>query len=270
YTTNAHLVRLTSVTDADGNSTQLYYEHGTFTNQVTKVVDPFSRTNRLLYDATSGYLTGIVDVVNMTNSFVYDAGARAGWVTNMVTPYGTTKFAFGGAYVDSTSLYSGGSGVSRYAEVTLPNNGKELYLFQGDCSGFISSSNWPTPVTAPLANTFDESSHGYYNSFYCSPLQYPHLSTSDPTALSTNDNFIARLPHGLAPLPTTALALERARSPDGATPGQVVRYDYDGKGEFHEQVGTNNLPSFVALFLPDGATRFTHYARGPHSEVTEE
>jgi hypothetical protein len=157
----------------------------------------------------------------------------------------------------------------------LPSGGKELYLFRGDCSAFLSSSNWPTPATSPLANTFDDSSQQYYNSFHWSPLQYAHLSTSDPSALTNSDYFIGRLRHWLGTPPagapvSTALALERVPSPDGVTEGQVTRYDYDGKGAYYEQAGTNGLPSFVALILPDGSTRFTHYARGTHSQVTQD
>src|SRR5205814_9619861 len=50
YTTNSGIFRLSTVADADGKSFTLYYENGTFSNRVTKVVDPFLRTNILTYD----------------------------------------------------------------------------------------------------------------------------------------------------------------------------------------------------------------------------
>src|SRR5437667_4946862 len=44
YSTNAGIFRLDSVSDADGHVTHLYYENGSFPAQITKVVDPYSRT----------------------------------------------------------------------------------------------------------------------------------------------------------------------------------------------------------------------------------
>ena len=49
-------------------------------------------------------------------------------------PYGTTSFRCGGDYADGEDIYIDGTNVSRFVEVTLPNSGKELYLFQGDCT----------------------------------------------------------------------------------------------------------------------------------------
>jgi YD repeat-containing protein len=273
YSTNASLIRLTSVSDPGGLSTALYYDDPTFTNQITRVVDPFNRTNFFLYDGASGSLTGTVDTIGLTNSFVYYPGANSAWITNMITPYGTTAFRFGGVNATNDTLNASGSVVSRWAEVTLPNGGKELYLFRSDCSGFLSSSNWPSPVTSPLDNTFDDALHNLNNSFRWGAMQYGHLSTSDPDSLTTGDYFLGRLRHWLTTaggLVTTALAIERAGSPDGVAEGQVTRYDYDGKGDYNTEVGTNNLPSFAALILPDGSTRFTRYWRGVHSQVTQD
>jgi YD repeat-containing protein len=101
YSTNgAGILQLNSVTDADGHSTQLYYENASFPSLITRVVDAFSRTNRLVYD-NHGYLTNVVDVQGMSSSFAYDSSNQLGWITNMVTPYGATDFSFGG--LDATN-----------------------------------------------------------------------------------------------------------------------------------------------------------------------
>jgi YD repeat-containing protein len=75
-------VQLAVIYDPDNNPTQLYYDNvdPAFTNLITRVVDPFQRTNYLTYDE-NGYLTNVVDVQALTNSFAYDAvnagGSRA-------------------------------------------------------------------------------------------------------------------------------------------------------------------------------------------------
>src|SRR5207244_5670553 len=73
-----------------------------------------------------------------------------------------------------------------------------------------------------------------------------------------------------------ALSLERVPSPDGTNDGQRTWYDYEGLTgcqpayECPTFEGTNYLPACVALVLPDGSSRFTHYVRGKHSEATQE
>jgi RHS repeat-associated protein len=264
-------ITLTSVTDPDGRTTQLYYENTSWPIQITKVVDPFNRTNLLKYDA-NGYLTNVVDVAGITNSFQYDAG-NPGWITNMTTPYGSTGFIIGGVNATSTDFNTTGNVVNRYIQVNLPTGGTELYLFRQDCSGFMSSTYSSVPSTSPLGNTLDNVDQQNRNSFHWSPLQYQHLSTTDPNSLTSADYSIGRLRHWLID-PNSAdasctLSLERAPSPDGSATGQLTWYDYDGKTSGNNYIGTNAQPSFVALVLSDGTSRYTHFSHGSHSQVTQ-
>src|SRR5438046_2086830 len=64
------------------------------TDQITQVTDPWNHTVVLRYDST-GRLTNIVDAASISSSFVYDG--TTGWMTNLVTPYGTTVFKLTGA-----------------------------------------------------------------------------------------------------------------------------------------------------------------------------
>src|SRR5439155_15240347 len=91
YSTNSGVFRLNTVTNADGGLTHLYYENGSFPNQVTKVVDPYSRTNLLVYNEL-GLLTNSMDAVGLSSSWTYDTATN---VTSMTTPYGTTSFRYG-------------------------------------------------------------------------------------------------------------------------------------------------------------------------------
>ncbi len=269
--TGSGILQLTSVTDADGNSTHLYYENTTFSNLITRVVDPFSRTNLLAYDNT-GYLTNIVDVAGFSSSFKYDSGT----ITNLATPYGNTGFWLG-----DYDYY----GDNRFAQVTLPTGGRHLYVYHDYCS-FLVGWNPTVPDTSPFTNDFEHPADGwlnFQNSFYWSPLQYEGLSTTDPTALTSSDYAKGRLRHWLidgndddyGSTDSPALGLERAPSPDGTTEGQITWYDYAGKPDEGDlpnagYEGSSDFPSMVAQVLPGGSTRFAYYQRGPHLNITNE
>lgn len=276
YAVVGTVFELTSVDDTDGRSTSLYYENSSLPNQVTKVVDPFSRTNILVYNA-SGYLTNLTDAGGLSTSFQYDSSLWQFYcpaLTNMTTPYGSTAFTVGG--VDSGSLYinSGSNSVNRFVETTLPNAGTDLYEYRLDCSAFLSATNSPVPSTSPLGNTLDNVDHQNRNSFHWSPLQSQALSTNNPLYLSSADYGLGRLRHFLIdPASTDAsftYSLERAPSPDGTTTGQFTWYDHDGKTNGDNYIGTNDMSSFVAIVLPDGTTRYAHTSHNPHKNVSQE
>lgn len=124
--------RVESITDALGRVTRFYYEltdpgippnhagsvlpNSDYTNQVTKIVDPFGRTAVLQYakverwvstlcsgpDGTStcplyyyNYdLASITDPAGMKSQFAYDTTGTL--VTDLTTPYGTTHFNWSG------------------------------------------------------------------------------------------------------------------------------------------------------------------------------
>ena len=271
YATSSGVEQLSTVTDPDGRVTTLYYENSSFPNRITKVVDPYSRTNLLKYDS-SGYLTNITDVAGLTSSFQYDA-ANPGWITNLATPYGSTAFSYGGTDVNSKDFNTTGNVVNRWVEAVLPTGGTDLYLFRQDCSGFMSSTYSSLPSTSPLANTLDNVDQENRNSFHWGPLQYQALSTGNPNSLTTTDYSLGRLRHWLIDSPSadasSTLSLSRAPSPDKVAAGQITWYDYGGKSAGDNYTGTNALPSFVALVLPDGTSRYTHYARNGQGKLTQ-
>ena len=277
YSTNGGILQLVSIKDADMHSTSLYYENSTFPNRVTKVVDPFNRTNKLIYN-NLGYITNITDCQGLVSSFRYDADVsvtHTGWITNMTTPYGTTSFTFGGSEPDTDGYAQSDHRVNRYIQVTLPNGGNELYAYRAKCDDFIPQTYASVPSTSPLGNTLDNVDQYNRNSFYWSPLQYSHLSTNDPTSLSTNDYAIGRLRHwlndpGNPGQPKPVLSLERAPSPDGSTPGQLVWYDYPNKSPGNNYVGSTVWPSLTAMVLPDGSTRFDQTIRNSFYWVTND
>jgi len=52
--------------------------------------------------------------------------------------------------------------------------------------------------------------------------------------------------------------VERAGTADGSTPGLMTWYDYPGKAGANNTIGTNGMPSFVAVILADGSTSWFH------------
>jgi hypothetical protein len=102
------VLQLTNVVDPDGRTTKLSYTNTAFTNLITQVTAPFSRTAHFQYH-TNGYLTNIVDVATNSSSLTYDA-AGTGWITTLTTPYGNTGFRYGGVDSGSNTFYTGGTG----------------------------------------------------------------------------------------------------------------------------------------------------------------
>jgi RHS repeat-associated protein len=271
YSTIPGISRLVSVTDPDGKTTSLYYQNATYTNRITTVVDPYARTNLLKYD-NNGYLTNSIDVAGLQTSFSYDVG-NPGWITNMTTPYGTTTFSYGGVDNKKPDFYTGGGAINRWLLVTLPNGSHHLFLYRHDCSAFMSSTYPSVPSTSPFSNTIDNIDQQSRNSFYWGPMQYSHLSTTDPTHFVSSDYAIGHLYHWLAnalsPDPSDTLSLERLPSPDGSTSGQSIWYDYFSKSSGNNYIGTNAAPSFVALVLPDGTSQYNRYTRNAHAAITQ-
>jgi RHS repeat-associated protein len=274
YSSTPGIAQLVSVTDPDGNTTSLYYNNTSFPNQITKVVDPFSRACFLTYDS-NGYLTDIVDVAGLASSFTYDPIAP-GWITTLTTPYGSTTFTYGGVDMfNSYYFYTAGVPVNRSVLITLPTGGSHLYVYRQDCSAFMSSTYPSVPSTTPFGNTLDNVDQQNRNSFHWGPMQYSNLGTStNPTNFSGPQYALGRLYHWLTNAawasPWDTVSLERAPTPDGTTSGQITWYDYFGKSGGNNYIGTNNLPSLVALVLPDGTTRYSRYTRNGHSAITQD
>lgn len=131
--------RVESITDPLGQVTHFFYElpdpgipptsdpanspviaNSDYSNQVTRVVDPFGRVATFQYAKVeryvSGYcdggscdfgyynydLTNITDVAGMSSQFVYDSSGQV--VNQLTTPYGTTSFTWSSPYAGSYAL----------------------------------------------------------------------------------------------------------------------------------------------------------------------
>ena len=151
YINSAPVMRMTTVTDADGKNTTLDYTNTSFPNLITSVTDPYSRVARFFYDHL-GRLTNITDMAGMASSFKYDTTTSV--ITNLHTPYGDTGFRyFSGTSTRHTRWY-------RALEVSEPTGQKQLYAY------------------------FDLALESYRNSYHWNRQQYAALTSEGKTNIS--------------------------------------------------------------------------------------
>lgn len=172
YQTNAGAnLRLSTVSDHVGDLlyTLSYTNRGAYSNLIASVTDRFSRSAQLAY-TSDGHLASITDAAGLISSITYTVD---GWPDTLVTPYGTTSFAY--------ELGQGGLAGDRWVRVTEPNGGKQVVVFRQDCSTLWSGNTWvqgPVPSTlvpsVPSGSLLDTNlTHG--NSFYWNQKQAVNL-----------------------------------------------------------------------------------------------
>jgi RHS repeat-associated protein len=258
YSLSSPDAQLLSVVDGDGRTNTIVYSG----NLISKVIDPFGRTNFLSYNS-NGDLTNITDVAGNSTILYYDTND---WVTNMVTPYGTTSFTITDTGTNQIAPYG------RSVLVTRPDTSHELYLYKDSAPGVTNTyPSAAVPSTSPLSNTFDNSDLNLRNTFHWGPRQFENLSAAflaggatnnwNFTLLTNSDFLKAHMKHWLtsaSSIVADTLSLERDPSPDsgGTIQGQITWYDYAGKTN-NEFEGTQVEPLYVARVLPDTTTAFT-------------
>lgn len=313
--------RIRFVVDPDGRTNIFSYDSGF---QLKEIADPYGRKTTLRYNG-KGLLTNIVDAVGITNSFKYLPGPPVtnwnwhlqggqmvqygppdpaeppyatitegnpnGWMTNLATPYGNTRFCY--HEVSDTSVTDGFQ--QRAIYVTEPTGAGQFYCY------LHNNSSVPSTDTAPSVSghTFDDGNVGsqhqaltYRNTYYWGRRQFAALASSVSDALTgamnyqasdpaTSDSYFAsalgyldtadykkaRLRHWLMWSGdnlsiTEALSSERDPSPDAAGQSAGLRtwYDYPDKpsGE-PELLGSNSHISCIARLLPGSSSQYTTY-----------
>jgi RHS repeat-associated protein len=274
---------MTEMVDPVGNSTRFYYTdavvNGATNYFLQFVVDPDGKTNTLSYDTnhlltrvempggktvtmsyTNGFLESITDAAGMTNSFGYDT--LTGYLTTMVTPYGTTAFAHkdtikSGLLSDLPALsaitnpavgsyeayYPGVGGgpsteIGRAMIVTEPDTSRQIYLYRPDGARVgVPGSCEPSaiPTNTPFG-TLDTSELNLNNTYYWGKKQCESLpagiAVTTLTNLTEGSYKLARLKHFLLDDDhdlTTYVSFQRDPSPDGVTEGFKTWYDHTNK-----------------------------------------
>ena len=247
---------LQHVVDADGRTNTLSYSG----SLISSVQDPFGRTATLQYN-NAGVLTNIIDVAGLNSSFIYDLN---GWVTNLTTPYGSTRFE----YLDNGFEVDKGN-VIRAVRVIDAEHGTNVYMLT-QCKAWPNCS-LPTINQAIVPNNFD-GCRGFYecrDSMYWGSRQSVNLPL-DLNQITSDDGINARMRHWLhdGGNISQTLSMEIEPSPDGQVSGQATLFDHEGKPLCYN-IGPNSLPSIVARQMPDNTNWFTWYQRDSLGRPTQ-
>ncbi len=218
-------LRITSITDAIGQSTTLSYSNATDLYKITRVTDPFGRFASFDYDSL-GRLTNITDVIGLASQFTYETNSD--FVNALITPYGTNTFLRGEA------------GTTRWLETLFPDGSRDRVEFNQNTNG-IAFSNAPALVPTGM-DVYNRWLHGR-NTFYwsrtaCATAYGDYSKAKIYHWLHENDLTICS---GI--LESTKEALE-----------ERVWYDYEGQaGALF--VGSTDQPRHVGRVLDDGSTQ---------------
>ncbi len=282
--------RLHYIVDPDGQTSTFVYDTASpaTPSQLQEIDDPFGRKATFSYEGCGsspqqGWLAGITDAQGNSSSFAYQSG-RNGWMSSLVTPYGTNSFYY--AQVTESDVTNGYQ--QRAIYVTEPAGASQLFCYIHKTSGVIESN--ATPPSVP-DSAFDDGLDGggdqalyYRNSFYWDRKQTTALSTNVtrwlPNSLGSAMTYLAssqadlqkgRMQHWLLDFDgisiTDTLSSERDPSPDsaGAIEGERIWYSY-GDSTPADQYTTDGISSdviaAVAVLLPDGTSQYTRYLYG--------
>lgn len=215
--------RITTITDAVGQTATLSYELTADPLKITKVTDPFGRFATFQY--TSGKLTTITDEIGIQSSFTYLSGTDS--VDSLTTPYGTTTFV------------SGQNGTNRWIEATDPIGGKERVEYRDNAPG-ISGSDPLAPSAAGVTNAGLE----VRNTFYWD---------KKAMLVAPGDYTKAQITHWL--LNTDGSVSGIASSKKQPLENRVW-FTYAGQSDY-QHAGSSANPSQTARILADGTTQLS-------------
>jgi RHS repeat-associated protein len=232
YDTN---FRVTTITDALGQVTNVYYELSADPLKVTKVIDPFGRFATFEY--TNGLLTKITDEIGIQSQFTYASGTDS--IASLTTPYGTTTFA------------RGGSGTNQWIEMTDPPGGKERVEYRDQAPG-ISSSDPHAPNATGIVNADLDSA----NTFYWN---------KKAMSVAPGDYTQAKITHWLYNADGT---LSDIISSEKQPLEKRVWHTYAGQPDYRH-VGPTASPSQIARLLADGSTQLSQFEYNSIGKMTK-
>jgi RHS repeat-associated protein len=168
--------RLTGITDALGQTTNLYYENVSadfdqlvaYEDLVTKISDPFTsvggqrRSAQFKYDR-KGRLEKIIDAAGIESSFSYHA-TQTDFIDQLTTPYGTTTFTTN----ESTLPYP------QFVVATDPLLRKERVEYRNSFSDWLPKTDPPEELPDTSKINVDNDFLYYGNTLYWDKKSYAH------------------------------------------------------------------------------------------------
>jgi RHS repeat-associated protein len=268
YLVESGVAHLKTVQDTDGRTSTLTYTG----DLISSVSDPYGHTAHFYY--VNGMLSQITDAASMSSFFYYDTN---GFITNMVTPYGTTSFEY----------FSNPTNNPRALLVTEANGEHQLY-------SFVPSSVAPSTYHWNRAQYNAISDDGKANYLNMPPEDY---DKGDVQQLL----FYARTDEDPPVISDTVALSAPAVDPQTLSRPGTLMFTYQGQtnaaytgtlkkvtsisrdGTLQVGIGRNDLgrPVTVTNFYSDGTTVATIYSNtfdasgrylqkqlGPQSELT--
>jgi RHS repeat-associated protein len=217
--------RVTTITDALSQVTNVSYELAADPLKITRVTDPFGRFATFEY--TNSQLTKITDEIGIQSQFTYTTGTDA--IDSLTTPYGTTTFA------------RGESGTNRWIEMTDPLGGKERVEYRDNAPGINASD----PV-APNATGITNAGLDVANTFYWD---------KKAMLVAPGDYTKAKITHWLYNADGT---LSSMASSEKQPLENRVWFTYAGQPDY-QHAGPSANPSQVARVLADGTTQLSQF-----------
>jgi len=248
--------RITSITDAIGQQTRLYYEitNTTIFPQyrwvqhylITRVVDPFGRTARFRPGAAVfPHLRNIVDSLGLSSSFQETAKNNVGWwISEMTTPYGTTRFV------------AGATNRTRWLEVTEPDGATERIEYSENDKVGIGFAEPFAIVPAGMPT---------WNRFLYARNTYHWDKKAFAEGYATNDFTKARIYHFTHG--------QDINSADGLL--ESVKMPFENRVWFNYPdqnlptvPGIGDRPTRIGRVLDDGTTQLQQFERNSLGSVT--
>ena len=231
--------RLVAVADALGQVTTLSYQLASDPLKLTKVTDPFGRTDTLDYNAAN-QLWKITDPVGIVSQFDYGTGD---FIKKLTTPYGSTLFAMGESGTDY-----------RYIEITHPQGAKERIEYKNNVSTIPASD---PANTVPAGMTVFNSYLNNRNTFYWDKKAMAETAGDYTKARITHWLHTSDINVASDVVESTKLPLENR-----------VWNSYPGMPQLYT-VGTTNKPSQVGRVLDNGSTQLYRYEYNTVGNVTK-
>lgn len=135
-------MRITSITDAIGQTTTLAYDDPGDSFKITSATDPFGRSATFTY--TDAKLASITDAIGIVSQFEYEPGG-SDFITTLTTPYGVTQFT---KAEDPPEM---GNKPNRSLEIEYPDHSRERVEFNQNQNPNNRSGipDWDPPATVP-------------------------------------------------------------------------------------------------------------------------